>query len=264
MSEELHPVSEAELHAYVDDRLDEAGRVRVEAWLAVHPEERIRLADYRDLNRDLHTLYDGVLEEPVPPALLHRPPGGAADVTARRRGWRRRLLPILALCAGLVLGWFGGWFGRGLMTGPEPLVDWLVRDAVMAHGVYGPAVRPFAIGAGDPQRLAAWVAERMGGAIAVPRLDNFGYTFTGARLLPGYEGPAMQLIYADRAGHRLTLIVVRIGTDVPEVGVRRVDRHGLAALYWVDDGLGCALVAEANAGDLASAADSAYRQLTGS
>ena len=256
MTEELDPVSETELHAYVDDRLDQTTRARVEAWLAAHPEERRRIADYRELNRHLHTLYDGLLEEPVPAAMLRRPPHAASAAS----GWRRRLLPVIALTAGLVLGWFG----RALITGPEPLVDWLVRDAVMAHGIYGPAVQPFDLGTGDPQRLAAWVAEQMGAPIPVPRLGKFGYTVTGARLLPGYEGPAMQMIYTDRAGRRLTLIVVRIGADVGEVGVRRVDRHGLTALYWVDDGLGCALVAEADADNLASAAESAYRQLTGS
>jgi anti-sigma factor RsiW len=255
MSPEDRPVGEAELHAYVDGRLDPADHDRIEAWLAAHPHERLRIADYRRLNRHLHAIYDDVLKEAVPAALLRRPgtgPGGAMG------GRRRRWLPALALVAGLLLGWFG----RGLVTGPEPLVDWLVRDAVMAHGVYGPTVRPFDVGPGDPQRLAAWVAARMGGPIAVPRLDSFGYAFAGARLLPGYEGPAVQLIYADRAGRRLTLIIVRTAEDTPEVGVRRVDRHGLTAHYWVDDGLGCALVAEADADQIAATAESAYRQLT--
>ena len=59
------PISETELQAYADGRLDEATRAAVEAWLASRPEEAERVADYRRMSEALRTAYDAVLGEPV-------------------------------------------------------------------------------------------------------------------------------------------------------------------------------------------------------
>ena len=40
----IPPISEQELHAYADDRLDAARREKVEAWLANHPDMRQTVA----------------------------------------------------------------------------------------------------------------------------------------------------------------------------------------------------------------------------
>jgi anti-sigma factor RsiW len=60
------PVTEADLQAYVDERLDAARRAEVEAWLAARPDEAERIADYRRLGAELRGLYEPVLLEPVP------------------------------------------------------------------------------------------------------------------------------------------------------------------------------------------------------
>lgn len=59
-------ISEQDLHDYVDGRLDAAGRARIEAHLAHHPDDRAKVAAYRAINRGLRQLYDGALAGPLP------------------------------------------------------------------------------------------------------------------------------------------------------------------------------------------------------
>ena len=54
-------MNEERLHAYVDDALAAAERREVEAYLAAHPEEAVRVDAYRAQNRALHRLFDPVL-----------------------------------------------------------------------------------------------------------------------------------------------------------------------------------------------------------
>jgi anti-sigma factor RsiW len=62
-------VSEQDLHDYVDGRLGEADRARIEAHLAHHADHREQVEIYRAVNRGLHALHDRVLAEPIPPAM---------------------------------------------------------------------------------------------------------------------------------------------------------------------------------------------------
>ena len=47
-------ITESELQAYADGRLDSERRLAVEAWIAARPEEAERIADYRRLSEALH------------------------------------------------------------------------------------------------------------------------------------------------------------------------------------------------------------------
>ena len=61
---------EADLQAYVDGRLDAARAAVLEAWLAAHRGDGVRLAAYRQLGREWREAYASVLVEPVPRELL--------------------------------------------------------------------------------------------------------------------------------------------------------------------------------------------------
>src|SRR5258708_34671621 len=95
------PVTEDELHAYVDNELPAERRGDVEAWLAAHPDEAARVQSWRAMADALHARYDSVLDEAVPKRLenerLVRQPrrwgygaGAATPAAVRaRRGLRR-------------------------------------------------------------------------------------------------------------------------------------------------------------------------------
>jgi hypothetical protein len=61
--------SEQDLHDYVDGRLDDAGRARIEAHLKRHAGDRAKVAAWRTIASGLHALYDHTLDEPVPEAM---------------------------------------------------------------------------------------------------------------------------------------------------------------------------------------------------
>ena len=62
-------VSEEELHAYIDGRLDAQQCKAVEHFLAEHPEEAERVRTYQRLNQSLQQAYATQLRDPVPKRL---------------------------------------------------------------------------------------------------------------------------------------------------------------------------------------------------
>jgi len=69
-------ITESELQAYADGRLDPERRLAVEAWVAARPEEAERIADYRRLSEALHAAYDPVAAETLPQRFLRAPRRG--------------------------------------------------------------------------------------------------------------------------------------------------------------------------------------------
>src|SRR5260370_28533242 len=63
------PVTEDELHAYVDNELPVERRGNVEAWLAAHPDDAERVRSWREMAEALHARYGAVADEPVPKRL---------------------------------------------------------------------------------------------------------------------------------------------------------------------------------------------------
>src|SRR5258708_10697016 len=73
------PVTEDELHAYVDDEIAADRRGAVEAWLASHPEDAARVAQWRAQADAIRARYGMLAPEPVP-ARVH-----LRKLTPRRR-----------------------------------------------------------------------------------------------------------------------------------------------------------------------------------
>src|SRR6202046_2110287 len=69
MTERQIPVTEDELHAYVDNELPAERRGDVEAWLATHPDCAERVRAWREMAEELHARYDHVADEAVPKRL---------------------------------------------------------------------------------------------------------------------------------------------------------------------------------------------------
>ena len=57
------PITEADLHAFVDGKLPAARRLEVDAYLAQRPEEAERLRAYTAQNDELRALFNPVLDE---------------------------------------------------------------------------------------------------------------------------------------------------------------------------------------------------------
>src|SRR6195952_4771669 len=69
MTDPRIPVTEDELHAYIDNELPAERRGDVEAWLAAHPDAAERVQSWRTMAEALHARYDQVIDEAVPKRL---------------------------------------------------------------------------------------------------------------------------------------------------------------------------------------------------
>ena len=256
------PVTEAELHAYLDGLLPQQRRAEVEAYLAARPAEAGRIEAYRRQNEALRGLFDPVLDEPVPERMLAPP---------RARAWGLRIAAGLAIAlAGGIAGWqLHGQAGADLLVqdaartalpGREP--DGLPRQAAIAHVVYSPDVRrPVEIGADQEEQLVTWLSKRLGTPVRPPRLGKVGYELIGGRLLPGQNGPVAQFMYQDSVGRRLTLYVSNDQQRNRDVGFRFAQEGPVNVFYWIDGKFGYALSAGAGRAELARVAAVVYEQL---
>ncbi len=74
----IPPVTEADLHAFVDGRLPAERQVEIAAYLAARPEDAQCLEAYRAHKRELHALFDPVLDDGRRSALADRRPRARA------------------------------------------------------------------------------------------------------------------------------------------------------------------------------------------
>jgi anti-sigma factor RsiW len=243
------PVTEADLHAYVDAALPPERLAEVEAYLAERPDEAARVAAYREQNQALRREFERVLNEPLPERFT-RP---------RRSNVVRR---YAAVAAWLALGGVIGWQLHAYTAVRQVETGAWARRAAMAHVTYSPEVRhPVEVGADQEAHLVAWLSKRLGTPLKIPHLGALGYSLVGGRLLPGDRGPVAQFMYQDGKGVRLTLYVRSNPETTRETAFRFSQEQGISVFYWLDKRLGYAISGEIDKGDLLRVADAVYKQL---
>lgn len=257
------PVTEADLHAYVDGFLDESRRAEIAAWLAARPEEQARVDAWRLQNEGLRRLFDPVLDEPVPSRLS----SGLVDWS--QRFGRYAAAVLLALAGGV-----GGWMLHGAsqpsvtlasarIDAEAPLqVAAFVHQAAVAHAVYSPDVRrPVEVTADDEEGLVKWLSKRLGTPLHPPKLGKLGYELIGGRLLPGQSGPVAQFMYQDAGGQRLTLYVSTDQAQNKDTAFRFAKEGMVNVFYWIDGRFGYALSGSIDKPALSQIATAVYEQL---
>src|SRR3954453_712163 len=127
------PVTEDELHAYVDNELPAERRSDVEAWLATHPDDAARVHSWRTMAEALHARYDSVIDEAVPKRLeIER-------LVRQPRKWVYGA--IAATLAAFIMGGGVGWLARGAAAAAPSALQNLTVDAIEAHRLYVVEVR---------------------------------------------------------------------------------------------------------------------------
>jgi len=260
-----HPMTEEDLHAYVDDALTPERRLAVDNYLEQHPADAERVAAYRAQKQALKALFQPVLDEPVPER-LHALTVQPIKASTGRGGWSGGGL-WQRLAAGVMiatLGGAGGWLAHGQYQKGERMARTvpLSHQAAVAHVVYSPDVRrPVEIAADQEEALVKWLTKRLGTPVSPPKLGALGFELVGGRLLPGNSGPVAQFMYQDATGQRMTLYVTTESTEKRDTGFRFA-REGLVnVFYWVDGKFGYALSAGIDKGELAKVATAVYDQL---
>src|SRR5258707_1138761 len=231
MTDPRIPVTEDELHAYVDDELPAERRGDVETWLSAHPDDAERVRSWREMAEALHARYDSVADEPVPQRL-------STDRLAREpRKWMYGA--IAATLLAFIAGGGTGWLARGVATSPSTFQNFTV-DALDAHRLYVVEVRhPVEVPGSERTHLQQWLTKRCGWDVRAPELGATGLKLVGGRLLPGPTGPASFLMYETASGERFTLYASRAKTETAQMRYTAAENSG--AMFWADNGVGYAV-----------------------
>lgn len=253
MSMSNPPITEHNLHAYVDGQLSPERRAQVEAYLATNSDAAQRVAAYREQNELLAELFEPVEQETVPRRLKI-----AAKTRRPRFAWR-----YAAVAAWTAIAVGGGWLMRGAVIEAPVVAYRIVDHAAVAHAVYTPEVRhPVEVTADQKEHLVKWLSKRMGEPLHAPELFDQGYHLVGGRLLPGDNGPAAQFMYESSQGDRLTLYAMANSrADPRETAFRYGENDGVRVLYWMNGPLGYAVVGDVDKGALLDIAHAVYQQV---
>ncbi|HSI60426.1 MAG TPA: anti-sigma factor [Ideonella sp.] len=267
MSERDDPVTEDELHAFVDGQLELARLDAVLAWLGSHPDDAVRVAHWHAQRLQLRQLHRAVDAGAAPEAMAQTVLRAASPASARRPAWMQAAAAVLVLGVGLGLGTAGGRWSAAqqrsetLATAPPAFV----RDAALAHAAFSPETRhPVEVAAAEEAHLVQWLSRRLGQPLKAPQLQDRGFRLLGGRLLPGDPSPRAQFMYEDARGRRVTLYVTVFPADKApaETAFRAVHEGSLESFYWVESRFGYALAADLPSADLMALARDVYAQLS--
>ncbi|MEP6839290.1 MAG: anti-sigma factor [Bradyrhizobium sp.] len=248
------PITEDDLHAYVDRVLEPERQAEVATYLEGYPDVAKRVAGFADQRHLLREALAPIADEPLPPQL---------DLSRIIEGRQPRRLPLgwaVAAMLMLCIGGLSGWVVRGsLQASPNGLVA-LAQEAAYSYSVYAPdRVRPVEMRATDSAQLVQWVSNRLHQPVKLPDLTASGYRLMGGRLVATSHGPAAMFMYDDARGERLVVLTRPMQSDqsapmAPHTG------GDVAGFAWADGGMGYSLVGQAAAESLKPIANEVRRQ----
>jgi anti-sigma factor RsiW len=250
MTDPRIPVTEDELHAYVDNELPAERRGDVEQWLVTHPDDSERVRSWRTMAETLHARYDAVADEPVPRRL---------EIERLVRQPRRWIYgAVAAVLVAFVAGGSVGWLAHGVAASPSAFQNF-TEDALDAHRLYVVEVRhPVDVPGSERAHLQQWLTKRCGWDVRAPELGATGLKLVGGRLLPGPTGPASFLMYESASGERFTVYTARSEAETTQMRYAKQDNDG--ALFWADRGVGYVVSGGSDRERLAQVAQLVYDQ----
>lgn len=252
MIDHITPVTEDELHAYVDGELPADRRDAVESWLESHPEDAAQVTAWRAQADAIRARYGDVVNEPIPAAL---------KLDRLIRSGRRATIGITAAAAvvAFLLGGVAGWTARDASVVTPTRLDTFTTEALSAHRLYIAEVRhPIEVKAGE-QHLVPWLSRRVGTTLRAPDLESFGLKLLGGRLLPGLQGPAALFMYEGANGERFTLY--SSSQRQPQTSFRYTVVDKFAAVHWIESEIGFVVSGPADRDRLGKIAQAAYEQM---
>lgn len=244
------PITDTDLHAWLDGELTPERRAEVEAWLHERPEQAARVRLWAADREVLRLQFDAMLTEPVPRHLRDMVEGHGA----RRpfAAWQRWAAAVAVFAVGGVVGAGLAWrvqseaTARAVAAAPKVGAGWEQR-AVVAHTVYVPEVRhPVEVKAQE-EHLSRWLTKRLDVPVKLYDLRAQGYALVGGRLLPDAKGPSAQLMYeaittppavaasgaAAPKPERVT-VYLRKPDDATPAEFRYEQQGELGMFYWVE------------------------------
>jgi len=250
------PVTEDELHAYVDGELPTDRKAAVDAWLAEHPEQAALIAAWRAQAESIRAHFGAAVGEPVPPRLK------LDQILKQDKANGRSWMAVVAAAAivAFIVGGTAGWMARGASAAAPSSFDVYASEALDAHKLYVVEVRhPVEVPGDERAHMTQWLSKRLGEDLRIPDLQSIGLKLVGGRLLPGPTGAAAFYMYESASGERFTMYCAK--TDEPGTALRFTGGDQFAAFYWVDDKIAYVISGPADRERLEKVTKAAYEQV---
>ncbi len=254
----MRQFNDRDIHLALDGELPDEERAAYEAWLLANPDMRARAARFGDDAGLLRAAVAGVVDEPIPARV--RRALEARSFAARRAmpTWWQFAAAVFLLAIGLA---GGALIGRSAWFEVDRQTFDLAAAAIAAHNIYAAEkLHVVEVGADQQDHLQQWLSRRLDMALVAPDLSTQGLHLIGGRLLPAGRRSAAQFMYEDASGNRVSLYITRDPGD-RETGFRLLREGNTRAVFWLDEGYGCAVAGSATDTVLARVADIAYRGL---
>jgi anti-sigma factor RsiW len=256
MIDRSSPVTEDELHAYVDGELPADRKEAVAAWLAAHPEHAAQVGAWLAQAEAVRARYGAVASEPVPERLK-------LDQVIRRDRSNGRSWAAVAAAAAIVAfvaGGATGWMAHGASAAGPTGFDLFAIEALDAYKLYVVEVRhPVEVPGSERAHLTQWLSKRLGSELRVPELQSIGLKLVGGRLLPGPTGAAAFYMYEGPSGERFTIYCAKAA--MAQTALHYKSDNSFAAFYWVDDKVVYVVSGPADRDKLEKVAKAAYEQM---
>ena len=238
------PVVEADLHAYVDDQLDVARRIEVEAYLSERPDVAAKvMADLR-VRDELRLALAGLQS-------ANRMETREAARRLERSFLRHRSLDVFRRAAMIAMFVGAGWMahsafgplGVSEVVASVPAPDF-VHEAVKAHQTEA-LRRQMSSQIQSPTYDPADI--RSATAIVLPELPG-EWRVSDAQIFPSAFGPSVELAVEAEEGNRMSLFAVRPGTFAVQ-NVLMTQQGNTNAAFWQIGEVAYALIAETDDAD---------------
>jgi anti-sigma factor RsiW len=247
MSEFLKPVSDDEIHAYVDDQLQVERRSAVKTYLDENTEAAERVAAYEAQRAAIRAAFASHLTEPLPEKL------SLARIIAERNTRRPQIWLLAASVAfALGIGLAGGYLLHATQGQTQNPLAFLEQEAFTSHVVYAVDRRhPIEVSSAETPHLQQWLSNRLDRMVVAPDLSALGFHLIGGRLLATERGEAAALLMYDDADHRRISLLLRPMAPAMKMPSAMIERNGVNGSAWIGNGLGVAVVAKVPADDIA-------------
>ncbi len=148
----------------------------------------------------------------------------------------RRVLAMATLAVGLLVAVAPG-------APPWPRGK-LIEAGLAAYRAFAPVPgAPVEFRTSDPETLTKWFAPQFARGIVVPRFSSDALRLLGGRIAPGTTASAAFLVYEDRRGERVGLLIEPLDAPAPSKPTLG-ESDGVSFAAWTDSGRG--LVAAGN------------------
>lgn len=230
MTDPIGSITEADLHAYVDDQLTRERRIAVEDHLSRHPELAARvMADLR-MRDALRVAMAEEPREPIVLGLLTREAARRLDKALTRDSYFMQVRRIAAVTVLVAVGWFahvefttmGSWTTATASTLPVYVeeAERAHRTALLRASMHSQALQPNY----DREEIRAATA------VIVPVLPE-EWQVLDVQIFPSSAGPAVEVALKANDLGTLSLFAVRSGRF--DVLPATVAANGeVTAVYW--------------------------------